>query len=443
MKIRSVLLGTAAIAGLTTAGYAADLGVVTSLDVCDSLSLSGLAISSDENCLQISGNISFEYDYGNYNNRANNGVILYGPFERTEKSGSQKYATTLLGGSGVNDSAVDLDLWLKFVATADSDFGPATATLKLVNNNWGNASQGNGTTTIAIKEAWVGVGDTTKLMAGYKGSIFNNGDDTPLNYLGLFNSSQVSTGVGFYDGVGTGGMSIQVTSDLGNGLMIGGGLENLDTATTGSASTPTVTVVGVLSYAGDGLTAHLSGAMDERSVWNVHAGFTGTFDKVKVVGAIAADNNYGENGGLWWNALGSASIDLDMFTLAGSAEATADGEWGVGASLTATVSDGVKVNLAGRYLTNTEDGNDYVAQIEAGVSAAVTEAITLSGSVGAYNNVYTGPSSFTHPAESGTDYYGKVELSWNPKGGFASSASLEVHSTGAYKAVFKASKSIN
>ena len=35
MKIRSVLLGSVAIAGLTTAGYAADLGVVTSLDVCD------------------------------------------------------------------------------------------------------------------------------------------------------------------------------------------------------------------------------------------------------------------------------------------------------------------------------------------------------------------------------------------------------------------------
>ena len=48
MKIRSLLLGSAALAGLTTVGYAADLGVVTSLDVCDELGLSGLTISSDE-----------------------------------------------------------------------------------------------------------------------------------------------------------------------------------------------------------------------------------------------------------------------------------------------------------------------------------------------------------------------------------------------------------
>ena len=35
MKIRSLLLGSAALCGLATAGYAADLGVVTALDVCD------------------------------------------------------------------------------------------------------------------------------------------------------------------------------------------------------------------------------------------------------------------------------------------------------------------------------------------------------------------------------------------------------------------------
>lgn len=63
MKIRSVLLGSVAIAGLSTAGYASDLGVVASYDVCNVLGISGLTISSNDNCLQISGNISFEYDY--------------------------------------------------------------------------------------------------------------------------------------------------------------------------------------------------------------------------------------------------------------------------------------------------------------------------------------------------------------------------------------------
>ena len=46
MKIRSLVLGSVAAAGLSTAGFAADLGVLTSLDVCDNLGLSGLTISS-------------------------------------------------------------------------------------------------------------------------------------------------------------------------------------------------------------------------------------------------------------------------------------------------------------------------------------------------------------------------------------------------------------
>ena len=67
MKIRSLLLGSVAAAGLSTAGFAADLGVVTSLDVCDELGLSGLTISSDDNCLVITGGITMEYSYGDYN----------------------------------------------------------------------------------------------------------------------------------------------------------------------------------------------------------------------------------------------------------------------------------------------------------------------------------------------------------------------------------------
>ena len=78
MKIRSLLLGSAALAGLTTAGYAADLGVVTSLDVCDELGLSGLTISSDDNCLVVTGGVTFEYDWGDYKPGR-----IYGSFART------------------------------------------------------------------------------------------------------------------------------------------------------------------------------------------------------------------------------------------------------------------------------------------------------------------------------------------------------------------------
>ena len=66
MKLKSLILGSVAAAGLSTAGYAADLGVLTSLDVCDALGLSGLTISSDTNCLQISGGVSYEFKWGDY-----------------------------------------------------------------------------------------------------------------------------------------------------------------------------------------------------------------------------------------------------------------------------------------------------------------------------------------------------------------------------------------
>jgi hypothetical protein len=420
MKIRAVLLGSVALAGLTTAGYAADLGVVTSLDVCDELGLSGLTISSDDNCLVISGGVSFEFDWGDYagddpgnpfNIPPYDGSVLFYQFARNFGVVTVPYPT------GTITSGVDIDAWLKFVATADSDFGPASATIKLVSNN-NNGTMSSSTGTIGIAEAWVSIGDTTQLMAGYKSSIANFGDDAPLNYLGLFNSTDVNTGVGFYIKNRTGGAVIQVLSDLGNGLSAAFGLEGLGGGVPGYP-----VVVGVLSYAGDGMTAHATVTYDPfLEYWNFHSGFTGSWDPVKVVGAIAADSSG------WWNALGSVSATFDMFTVAGSAEATSAGEYGVGGSLSASVSDGVTLNLGGRYFHGVY-GED-IAQVEAAITAAVTDTLTLTGAVGAYDSTYV------------DDYYGKLGLAWAPGGGFTASTSLEAHSNGAYKVSFKAAKDV-
>src|ERR1700760_4922331 len=105
MKIRTLLLGSAALAGLSTAGYAADLGVVTSLDVCDELGLSGLTISSDDNCLVISGNVAFEYDFGDYN-----AGLIYGNY--AFNVGHNTY-TVLDPETGLDSNAGDVDTWLK------------------------------------------------------------------------------------------------------------------------------------------------------------------------------------------------------------------------------------------------------------------------------------------------------------------------------------------
>jgi hypothetical protein len=385
MKIRSLLLGSVAAAGLATTGYAADLGVVTSLDVCDELGLSGLTISSDDNCLVITGGVTFEYNIGDYDT-----PVPYSSFVRDGSTYDVDSPDTVL------DSSADVDAWLKFVATANSDFGPATATIKLISED----NDGTADWTVGVDEAWVGIGDTTQLMAGYKGSIFNDGDDAPLNYLGLFNSSDVDAGVGFATSTNNGGDVIQIVSNLGNGISIKGGLEAL-----GDVSGE-LTAVGVIEYAGDGVTAHLSSSYDTFiDVWNVHAGFKGTWDPITIVGAVAADSTG------WWNALGSASATFDMFTIAASGEATSSGEYGVGGSVSATVSDGVTLNLGGRYWDTVVVGDD-IWQAEAGVSAAVTETLTLTAAIGALDN-----SDAAEPAI----FYGKAGLAWNPGGGFTSS----------------------
>ena len=118
MKIRNLLLGSIAAAGLATGAQAADLGVLTSLDVCDSLGLSGLTISSDTNCLQITGEVKYEFNWGNYRPGQNIVVAPAGTFD-------------IPNDSGTNDWGSKVEAWIKFVATADSDFGPAKAVIKI------------------------------------------------------------------------------------------------------------------------------------------------------------------------------------------------------------------------------------------------------------------------------------------------------------------------
>jgi hypothetical protein len=461
MKIRSLLLGSVAAAGLSTTGFAADLGVVTSLDICDELGLSGLTISSDDNCLVITGGVTFEYSIGDYNDGdsandtggSNDGRDLMFFERQVTPAGPYTGGKFIINNDTVLDSSADVDAWLKFVATANSDFGPASATIKLISENF----TGTADPAVLIDEAWVGIGDTTMIMAGYKSSIFNKGDDAPLNYLGLFNSSSVDAGVGFrpnYDfpippgvdvdgdgdietlplagdgsvlGAGdvhgevvTGGTVIQIMHNVGNGLSIGGGLEDL-----GSKYDSLLSAVGVVQYAGDGISAHVSGAVDTTGLFNVHAGFKGTWDPITVVGAVAVANG-------WWNALGSASATFDMFTIAVSGEATSAGEWGVGGSVSATVTDGVTLNLGSRLFVNPNFGAGINStQTELGIAAAVTETITATAAVGLYTGTLI-PNTF----------YGKAGLAWAPGGGFTSSVEGEVNTLGGYKGTFKAAKTI-
>lgn len=439
MKIRSLLLGSVAAAGLSTGGaYAADLGVLTSLDVCDALGLSGLTISSDTNCLQITGEVKYKFTWGDYQDAA---II-------PTAAGNLGLG---VAGDGLNDWQSRFDAWIKFVATADSDFGPAKAVLKLkevnnrkvddevptgsidVNGNGvidigdtaGSGIGSSDTGGVVLDEAYVSIGDTTVIMAGKKGSIMKKGDDEPLNWLGLFNSEKVDTGVSWGpfatdQGIPDGGHVIQVTSDLGNGFSVSAGLEKLDgTNALGQAGT----AVGVVAYAGEGISAHLTvaaaGVLDgDVDAWGAHAGFAGTFDNFKVVlaGAFGHSDELAYD---YWNVLASASATFDMFTIAASFEAVDDGtgtDFGAGGSLSAAVTDGVTLNVGGRWYHRDVLGSDSY-QVAASVSAAVTESITLTGEVGYINDDF---------APVWEAFYGSAKLAWAPGGGYTSSIKATV-----------------
>lgn len=437
MKIRSLLLGSVAAAGLSTGAFAADLGVLTSLDVCDALGLSGLTISSDTNCLQITGEVKYRFNWGDYN---------FDDLDVLTGAGDVSF----IGGDGFQDWSSRFDAWVKFVATSDSDFGPAKAILKLKqvqSTRITNELTGPGgaidfpsdTGGVIMDEAYVSIGDSTVIMAGKKGSIMNKGDDEPLNWLGLFNSEAVDVGVSWgpfddnfldpdsdSEGLDDGGHVIQVVSDLGNGISIGAGLEKLEnTNILGGAGT----AVGVISYSGEGISAHITGAaagvLDGNvEAWGVHSGFTGTFDNFKVI--LAGAFGHADVGAPpllnpftidYWNVLASASATFDIFTIAGSVEAVSnsnapgdDTDFGAGASIQIAVADGVIVNLGGRwYEQNIKDNGEQAYQVAAGVSAAVTESITVTGEIGYVND------------EVDELFYGAAKLAWAPGGGYTSS----------------------
>src|SRR5215217_3034675 len=157
MKLKSLIIGSVAAAGLSTAGFAADLGVLTSLDVCDELGLSGLTISSDTNCLQISGGVEYEFNWGDYRGSFPVAGILGGLEVRNADA-----------ADGVSPAEHDWEsqvtAWLKFVGTASSDFGPAKAVIKIRDiqetrvQNEGLMSDDDDTGGPEFQEAYVQVG---------------------------------------------------------------------------------------------------------------------------------------------------------------------------------------------------------------------------------------------------------------------------------------------
>ncbi|UYO00169.1 MAG: hypothetical protein KIT02_02770 [Devosia sp.] len=417
MRLPVLLLATTALA---MPAAAADLGVLTTLDVCDSLGLSGLTLSSDSNCLKVSGEVEYAFHWGDYKGALPVlGSAYSGTIDWTDDNG------------GANDWDSFVDAYLTFVGTAPSDVGPAKATLRIYGYNYQEVDNlvGAPSQDGEVDEAYISIGDQTVLTAGLVAdSIFNEDDDKAFGWLASFISDETG-GVAFDGGAGTygtGGHSIQLVSKLGNGVSAGIALEDLD----GDGS-----LVGVVSYAGESLSAHISvlagdildGTFDDLAV---HSGFTATLDKFKIRGALAANNSG------WWNALGSAEATLDMFTLAATIDATSEREVGLVGSGEAKLNESFTVKVAARYLDpDTALANDEGTELRGRVEYAAPETVTLAAEVG---HLWTGVAAVSG-AQSITD--GLLELTWKPGGDFTSTAAIAANTLGAYKLTFEASKS--
>ncbi len=483
MKLKSLFLGSVAAVGLSTTAFAADLStVVSSFDVCEDLGMSGLTIASSDDCLQISGGVDYEFRWGDY---ANDAWLTANTIFRDDEG-----RTIIDDGHATGNSDANLDwrsrmnYWVQFVGAASSDFGTAKAVIKLASDDEDfsitNEDFGAATPTEAdgndvfVKEAYVSVGDTTQLVAGRRdASVFQNGDDKPFGFIGMFHSDEVDPGVDvFHDRLKTKGHVIQLYHTVGDtGLTLSAGLENLNGSaykvyqtTTAPALTPAEsagTLVGTIAYASDALTGHVSfaagGILDgDIEDWKMHAGMTGTFDNFKVRAAFAT-GSANDGAVTAWNGLVSAEANFDMFTLAGGFEAahrdapTDLTQWGGNLVASAAVTDEVTIAAGFRWFdsnTDTSDSETYQGALQ--LITKLTETLKITGEVG----YYAVGVNVAQPSNAGTGqvpvsvrgddaFYGSAELAWAPGGGFTTSIKGEVNSLGGYKATFKAAKSFD
>ncbi|WP_116654337.1 porin [Pelagibacterium sediminicola] len=424
MKLKSLFLGSAAALALTSGALAADpRSSFVSLDVCDAYGITGLTIASSDTCLKISGEVSYNFQWGDYT-----GGPAY-----TWAGGTA--ARTIDNSDGAADWRSRALAILKFEATTQTDAGAAKAVISLrhregyINGTREAAGDWSLANDLHVNEAYVSFGDTTVLMAGKKGTIAKLGNDEPFNYLGLANSSQVEDGVLTNAFPARGGHVIQVVSEVADGVSVGAALEKLDT--------PTGSFVGFVEANGGWGNAHATVVAGNilgagATTWGLHTGATFNFDNFKVRGALALDDT-GD-----WNALLSGEAAFDMFTLAASAEflnTAGVNELGLGASVGFQATETVKINAGFRYFDpNTAAANDEGWQAALQVVAAVAEGIEASAAVGAYGGG-------TIPAANDPVAYVDLGLTYKPGGGFETGVGLEANALGAYKVKFNAKKS--
>jgi hypothetical protein len=365
MKVKSLLLGSAAALALGTSAQAAD-PIAVALDTCDLLSITGLKISSETNCLKFEGSVQY------------------------------KWTASITGAANSPVTTTsELDWNLKATATADSDFGPAVAVIKL-----GDTSKTSN--TVSIDEAYVALGDAsaTVLYAGKKGSIAKLDDDAA--FTAIFTPELGGLGAPGGVTIATGGHVLQASTNFGDGITGALGLENLQTA--GSA-----TLVGAVGIKQDWGTAHLTVGYDNLlnsgvNAWGIHTGATFNVDDMSFLVAFNTDSASA------WEALVSAKATFDMFTLAAAYETDNTNAWEAAVSGVAKVDDNTTITVAAQFMP----ANAWEAGIQG--EYKISDTLTAAALV-KFDN--TSKTSF------------EGDLDWAPGGGATVNLGLNADSTGA------------
>lgn len=392
MKLKSLLLGSAAVLALSTGAQAADPIPATfvSLGVCDAYGISGLTIESEDTCLSISGNVNYEYRVNHFDG--------LGTFYDT--------------GDGVT--------WqLLFEATTQTDAGAAKAVLRL------NDVPGTNGEDVRIERAYVSFGDTTVLTAGRIGSLF---DTTILeeqygsrheDFIDFWNfdNNDISKGALGANEVATGGTGIQVESLIADGFSVLVALEDLeDDGTAGLA----------VAYDANGISVEagiLAGDLYNNLAVdpiNYYLNASAEFDALTVRGGFVADDT-----GFWVASLG-ADATFDMFSIKADTAIDEDGVWFIGGEGSFAATDTIDV-LVGATYTDFNPGELW--SVYGGVEADVTETISARAQIGYIDD------------NAGNEFiYGELGAFYAPGGDFETGLELTATGDGDYQVTFSASK---
>jgi hypothetical protein len=441
---RLFLISVALSANVASAG-AQDFGVLQELNTCDYLGVPGMTLASDSHCLQLRGGVSYELELGLFRDE----VVI------ARTSNDTKLPVGLYGV----DWNTKVRAWLKLIDVSETDFGPARAVIQLGSEEeqkfWGSAvgytndgptASSSGSNELKVDEAFVELGDATKLMVGKKGSVAIFGNDRPFNYLGLFNtSSYEGGGVGIdNDSEQIGGHVMHATSRLNDQWTIAGGLEAIGSKTGGTG-------VASVAYNRDGFSGHLTGLLFDLSSgdrsWMLHSGASAYFDGFSLRSAVAYHANAKHDGVDRIDAMASAEGRFRGLNFALSSELIHDGplfgtnfiDYGFGGSVGFPLHKYVSGNVGARAFIDGRTGL-VTAQVAGQVNAILTEVFSVGGEAGLYFG-----SKFAELQAAGTlgdDVVGYVggHVNVTPGGGLTGHVKGELNTEGAYKVTVRSSK---